>query len=163
MTKQIPLSPQGKRRGQFFAIVDDEDFERASKYAWYVSPHRKTMYARHRPDGNNMYRSLHRFLLGVTPSQIIDHVNGNGLDNRRCNIRVCTISQNRWNEPIRKTNKSGFKGVSFHKQVHRWMAHIKFHRKSIYLGLFDDPAMAARAYDKKARELFGEFAWTNFS
>lgn len=93
---------------------------------------------------------------------VIDHRNRNSLDNRRSNLRICTIQLNNANR--RKQSKpctSQFKGVYFNKQYSRWMARIKYWKKYIFLGRFDEEKDAARAYNKKAKELFGEFACLN--
>jgi len=91
---------------------------------------------------------------------VVDHINHNTLDNRRCNLRVCTQNQNRYNLNLRKNNQSGYKGVSF-KHNH-WEVQLKKDKKYIYGGSFKDKIEAAKAYDKKAKELFGEFAKLNF-
>lgn len=91
----------------------------------------------------------------------VDHINRNGLDNYRCNLRPATRLQNRMNCGLSKRNKSGFKGVSWHKSCNKWVAKIEINDKSIYLGLFDDKIEAAKAYNAAAKKHFGEFAWLN--
>ena len=104
---------------------------------------------------------LHRFILGPCAAPQIDHKNGDGLDNRRTNIRPCTVSQNRANIDRAKNNKAGFKGVHLHKRTGKWRAVIRLNKRSIHLGLFHDRAEAARAYNAAAAQYFGEFARLN--
>lgn len=91
------------------------------------------------------------------PRGEVDHKNGNGLDNRKCNLRIATSSQNKANTKIRRDNTSGFKGVIWHKASNKWMARVA----DKYLGLFRSKYEAAKAYNQKAKEMFGEFARLN--
>lgn len=100
------------------------------------------------------------YMTGIKP-KYIDHVNGNKSDNRFSNLRECTASQNMHNSGIKPDNKSGYKGVRWNKQVGKWQAVVKKDYKSHHAGLFNDAKEAAKAYDKKAIELHGEFAKTN--
>jgi hypothetical protein len=104
---------------------------------------------------------MHRFLIGEA-GLYVDHRNGDGLDNRRANLRSATNSQNQANRGKSKRNKSGFKGVYFHKPAQKFLASIQFEGKLRHLGLFADPIEAAKAYDAAALEYFGQFAKTNF-
>jgi len=88
---------------------------------------------------------------------LVDHQDGNHLDCRLHNLRVCTTAQNTQNEPMLKNNKTGYRGVSFHKQKNKYRAVITINGKYKHLGYFDTPKEAADCYDKVARELFGEF------
>lgn len=132
------------------AIVDDSDFARVSALSWQFSGkcavHSTT---RHMFSRKVM---MHRFVLDAPHGIEVDHINGDKLDNRRANLRLCTDSQNRMNVERFKSNKSGFKGV--HRAKNKWRAEIN--------GYFDAAEDAARAYDRAALELFGEFARTNF-
>ena len=92
----------------------------------------------------------------------IDHINGNGLDNRKVNLRLCNSSQNQRNARKRKSGTSRFKGVDWHKESKKWRARICVNRKRIHIGRYKSEFEAAQAYDKKAIELFGEFASLNF-
>lgn len=154
MTKQIPLS-QGK-----VALIDDEDFERISKYKWYARKTGYVYYAVRKIDNQAFY--MHREILGVTDRKIdVDHCNGDGLDNRRENLREATRSQNIWNTGKRKHNRSGYKGVYLH-DCGKYAADINMNRKTYHLGLFETAEQAARAYDEESKKLRGAFAYLNF-
>lgn len=90
-----------------------------------------------------------------------DHINRNGLDNRRINLRAATAFQNLGNQALRSTNKSGYKGVNWNRLRRKWQGSIKIHGRSRHLGMFTDPVDAARAYNAAALEAWGEFAWLN--
>ncbi len=143
------------------AIVDDGDFERlAACGKWNAKKSGRTHYARQTAsDGSE--RVMHRFLTGW---DYVDHINGNGLDNRRTNLRRATHAQNMGNKRRYRNNTSGFKGVApFEKsRVNPWVAYINQGGNRRYLGLYNNPHDAARAYDRAAIELFGDFASTNF-
>ena len=157
MSKQIPLT-----QGQF-AIVDDKNFEWLNQWKWYALKSRYTFYAV-RNVGKHPKQTLvlmHRQIMNAHKEQEIDHHNGNGLDNHRINLRFCASGQNNQNQ--RKTRgTSKYKGVSWHKNIKQWRVSIQDDYKTINLGYFDNEEDAARAYDQKAKELFGEFANTNF-
>lgn len=91
----------------------------------------------------------------------IDHKNDNGLDNRKLNLRVCTSGQNAQNRPSQKGASSKFKGVSWSKKKKKWRSVLHQNDKSIHIGYYDNEIEAACAYDKAAKELFGEFAYLN--
>jgi hypothetical protein len=152
----IPLT-QGQN-----AIVDVEDFEYLSQWNWCaVRTHTsRKFYALRCKQGIRM----HRFILDCKPEEEGDHKNGDGLDNRRENLRKCTVAQNAWNRKIRKTNISGYKGISFHKEFgpKPWEASLGFKGRHIYIGLFSTREEAAHAYDKAAKQFHGEFAHLNF-
>lgn len=104
---------------------------------------------------------MHRVIMGTPDGMETDHINGNRLDNRRTNLRVCTHAENLKNRGISIANTSGYKGVSFHKLVKKYEAHIVYNGKHMHLGYFDNPEDAATVYKFKAAELFGEFARKN--
>jgi len=137
------------------ALVDDDDYERLSQFVWRFQKGRQTGYAV-RGDGILM----HSEVLGTALE--VDHVNRNGLDNRKVNLRHATPSQQQANKIKGNWRKftSKYKGVHFYQN--RWQATICKNKKKIYLGRFLDEVDAARAYDRAAIELFGEFAATNF-
>ena len=157
-TRKIPLT-QGKS-----TTVDDEDFDRLNAYKWYANKEGNTYYAvRHSKRQNRKMIRMHREILGFKAGdgKQIDHINSNGLDNRRANLRICTRSQNKQNQHS-VCGTSRYKGVCWHKQTKKWQADICLERRQIHLGLFDNEIEAAKAYDAKAKELFGEFAKYNF-
>lgn len=157
MTREIPLS-----RGMV-ALVDDEDYDRARLAGtWTVLPGVRTSYAKRdirHEDGQRSTQQLHTFLTGWSR---VDHINGDGLDCRMVNLRRATHAENVRNAPRRRDNSSGFKGVSWEKARRSWRARISHGGRKIHLGLYPSPEDAARAYDDRAREFFGEFATLNF-
>jgi hypothetical protein len=104
---------------------------------------------------------LHSIVLGSKRGQMVDHINRNGLDNRRVNLRLCTYGQNRQRAIQTIAPNSGYRGVK--QQRHRWMARIWANGKLHYLGMFGTADEAAKVYDEAARARFGEYAYTNFT
>lgn len=145
-----------------FCLIDDEDFERVSVCSWYLGTSGK--YVVGRPGGKNtklIY--LHRFLMNHPRSKIIDHKDGNKLNNQISNLRFCSIAQNGANSKKRKKTTSKFKGVSWNGPRNKWRAVIGFKNKYIYLGRFEKEIDAAKAYDNAAKKHFKEFARPNFA
>lgn len=158
--KRIPLT-----QGQF-ALVDDEDFERINQYKWYAlwAPGIRSYYARHKlPDSNGKREVLlmHRVVMNARPGEWVDHANHDTLDNRKSNLRIVSRAENQRNRGLPKQSTTGYKGVTLRERVSRWEASIKKSGRTHYLGHYTNPEDAARAYDAKATELFGEFALTN--
>ena len=152
--------------GKGVALVDDADYERLNQYKWYVKKCDSTMYARRNsksPSGENKQTYMHHDVIGYDGNGERDHINHNGLDNRRSNLRVCTRSQNAQNRKLYGRNTSGYKGVSWDRPMKRWRASIKLNGNTRHIGYYFCIVKAAKAYDEKARELFGEFANTNFN
>jgi hypothetical protein len=165
MTKLIPLSQLGKHRGKYFAIVDDEDFDRLSQYLWHISTSTKTMYAKAITEVNEKEVYMHREIIGNPNGPQVDHVNGNGLDNRRSNLRLATNGENSRNAKKHghEIALSKFKGVCTQKSlISPWRAYISIDCKKTSLGSFNSEVNAAQAYDAAALEHFGEFARLNF-
>lgn len=157
--KSIPLT-QGK-----FCLVSDDDYEELSKYKWYYKTWKGREYAERVINLGGKFKNtpMHRIIVGAKPGEEVDHRDGNGLNNCRENLRVCTHLENIRNQKKRINNTSGYKGVIFEKQqTHKpWRARIKIRGKDIHLGLFARKEDAAKAYDKAALKFFGEFARTN--
>lgn len=145
------------------ALVDDDVYEELSRFNWYAAASGETFYAvRHIGTGNRNVARMHRQILGIdSPSIEVDHRDGNGLNNQRHNLRIANKTQNQHNRGRQRNNSTGFKGVTFSKRDKCWMAYIKLSGRQRHLGNFDDPRMAALAYDEAARKHFGEFARTN--
>lgn len=165
MVTQIPLS--SRKYPGLVALVDDEDAPYLLQFKWHVRVDDDKLYAARTPlvsrgERKSGYITMHRELLGKRDGVFPDHVNRNGLDNRRENLRFATPEQNNFNRTYRRRSSSGFRGVVWNRRVSRWQCSIKYRRKSIYLGLFDDPVEAACTYDAAAREYFGSFARLNF-
>lgn len=158
--KLIPLT-KGK-----FTEVDDEDFDWLNQWKWHANKTKHTCYAiRHTPMINNQRTKvlMHREILNVRKEVVVDHKDGNGLNNQRSNIRKCTTSQNLMNQKPRIGLTSQYKGVSFLKSKNRWRVQIGFNGGQIFLGYFKSEVEAAKCYDNKAKELYNEFAKPNFS
>lgn len=157
--KEVPLA-----NTSLVALVDDDDFARVSEHPWRLAPwgkSRQKVYARAwvKIDGRWKSVVMHRFIMGLD-SPRLDHMDGNGLNNQRSNLRPATKSQNGCNRgPVRGLR---FKGVSWQKRLGKWQAAIGKDYRREYIGIFADAEEAARAYDKRAKELHGEFAWLNF-
>lgn len=161
-TKLIPLS-----QGQV-AMVDAEDFVHLNQWKWHAQKgeHRQSCgyYAvrnRITKTGKKRVLFMHVFLMGNPKGKKVDHWNGDSLDNRKDNLRICSQQQNSFNSKKPKSNTSGFKGVHWHKKAGAWESYVCFNYKKIYLGLFDDKVEAARAYNLAAKKHFGSFAKLN--
>lgn len=145
-----------------FAKVDRDDFEPLMKHLWCANrnPQGTWCYAVRavRLDGKRDYAlGMHNAIMKPSKGQLVDHINGNGLDNRRCNLRVCSPMQNAWN----RRGKSPSRGFFFDKKRKRYRASIMVAGKSYSLGSYKCPEDAALAYNKKAIELHGAFASLN--
>ncbi len=167
--KEIPLS-QGK-----VALVDDEDFERVNQYKWCAMKCGKTFYAVRNRSIKTCHESgktqklkrklilMHRFIMNALDDVWVDHVNHNGLDNRRsANLRICTPRQNHMNQIPCRGETSKYKGVTWFKRDGLWVAQIYYKGKHFHLGCFTCEIEAAKTYDRRAREMFGPFAYCNF-
>lgn len=160
--KKVPLT-QGK-----FSLVDDEDYDRVMIHKWCVNKYGNRWYAVRR-DGEASKRYglakvllLHRFILDAKSDEECDHINGDGLDNRKCNLRIVTHQQNLWNQRKRMNTSSKYKGVTWSRKNGKWQAEIASKGIRFFLGLFNSEEEAAKAYDVKAIELHGIYAKTNF-
>ncbi len=142
-----------------FAIVDAADYEEVNKYKWSAHIAGANCYAARRDKGKNL--TLHRFIMKPPKGMYVDHIDGNGLNNRRSNLRICTAQQNQCNRgPQGRTSR--FKGIHYRKHIEKYSASIRSNGDQIYLGCFEDEEEAARVRDRMAVELQGEFAYLNF-
>lgn len=148
-------------RNGYYCTIDKEDIDKIKGIHWLLNIQ----------NGNNVYvqcnvsgkRHMHRVIMELEdPNLQIDHINGNGLDNRKSNLRICTKEQNAKNIRFNKRNTSGFKGVHYRKDTNNWQARIKASSKNISLGSYLTSEEAAKAYDRAALQYHGEFANTNF-
>lgn len=152
-TRFIPLT-QGR-----FAIVDADDYDWLNQYKWHICKKGKNLYAVASIKGREML--MHRLIMNPPPGLVVDHIDINSLNNKRENLRICTQGQNNYNRKGQsKTSK--YKGVYREKNFNKWRVTIGYNSKTINLGSFDNEIDAAKAYDKKAKELFGKFAYLNF-
>lgn len=159
-TKEIPLT-----RGMV-ALVDSEDYERLVKHKWHAHKSRQkgSYYAKGYTgckDGKDVISSMARFILDAPKGMVVDHINRNTLDNRKCNLRICTHSGNMKNKGHYKSNKSGYRGVI--KSLNKWVAQIKDNKERHYLGTFETKEEAALAYDQAAMKFNGQYATLNFT
>ena len=152
--KTIPLT-QG-----LVALVDDEDYPELSKHKWCAHLCRGIFYAVRSASETTIF--MHREILNTPSGLETDHENGNGLDNRRINLRVATRKQNLQNRKPSTAGSSQFKGVGWHNKRKKWRARISINCKDIHIGFFDNEIQAAKARDKKALEIQKEFAYLNF-
>jgi len=157
----VPLT-----RGMF-AIVDRIDVERVSQFLWSATTIRGRWYSVGRvvnEEGWSKLMLMHRFIVNPPDSAIVDHKNGNALDNRRSNLRLATKAENAMNSRLRSDNTSGYRGVTYdaRRKSRPWRAFIRDGGQR-WLGYYETAEEAARAYDAAAKVSFGEFARPNFS
>ncbi|MHC4679486.1 MAG: AP2 domain-containing protein [Planctomycetota bacterium] len=152
--RRIPLT-----RGKF-AVVDAEDYPRLSQYMWFAEGTDKNCYAVRKAGGKSI--KMHRDIMRASDHLVVDHIDHNGLHNRKRNLRLCTFAENCRNTRRTATSSSKYKGVHWRKRTKKWAAAIRFENKTRHLGYFDNELDAARAYDEAARRLHGDFASLNF-
>ena len=154
--RYIPLTQGG------FAIVDAEDYDRLAKYKWYRRQDGNTFYAFRHHGWKGRKIIMHRGIMRAPKGLIVDHIDGNGLNNRKSNLRLCSATENARNRRPVANCHSRYKGVTWDKNQKKWQVRISDSGKCIYLGRFDNEMEAAIAYDRKAEQLFAEFAYLNF-
>jgi hypothetical protein len=150
----------------FVAVVDDEEFEALSKFQWFClcaggelrKPEAERTYYAHTRKAGGRILSMHRMITGCPTGMVVDHINGDTFDNRKENLRVCTRVQNLRNAKLSSANRTGFKGVTFHRINRKYQAECGRE----YIGTFKTAEEAALAYDREATRKFGEFARLNF-
>lgn len=148
--------------------VDDEDYNSLIKFKWQGLKLRHTTYARtgiHKgyKDGKRLTDTIlmHRLIMNAPQGLQVDHIDHDGLNNQKNNLRLCKNSENQMNQGVCKNNKSGYKGVSFNKRRSVWLSFIHVNNKTKYLGSFKSPENAAIAYNIFAEKHYGEFAHLN--
>ncbi|MEK6884406.1 MAG: HNH endonuclease [Nanoarchaeota archaeon] len=151
--KKIKLT-QGK-----YALVDNEDFERLNQFKWCFNG-RYAVRSIYNPKNKKWeIWYMHWSIIGKPPQKTeTDHINCNGLDNRKENLRIVTQNENRMNRGKQKNNTSGFKGVAWYKDYKKWTARIMANGVSMYLGVFDDKNKAAKAYNDASKKYHKEFS-----
>ncbi len=154
--KEIKLT-QGK-----VALVDDCNYEWLNQWKWCLSGSGYAIRRSPTVNGNQGVILMHRLIMNTPDDKETDHKNGIGWDNRKNNLRIVNRSQNMMNRRSNKNTSSKYKGVCWHRRNRRWCAKVSFNRKQIHLGCFTCEKEAALAYNRGAKELFGEFARLNF-
>lgn len=146
-----------------YALVDDEDYDYLNQFKWCADWCRSTnsFYAKRRrlkrePIGPSIIM-MHRYIMSAPAKMYIDHINHDTLDNRKCNLRICTASQNAMNRNKQSTNTSGYKGVCWSKSAKKWLARIDINKKSIHLGYFKEKEEAYKVYCEAAKKHHGKF------
>jgi len=152
-------------QGQF-AIVDEADYAQLSAVRWCAQWCKKTRSfiavrnAKVLPKLETRLVLMHRQIMGLErgDKRVVDHINHDTLDNRRSNLRVCTVAQNNMNTSVRRTNKTGYKGVWLHKPTQKFATQVKIGGKIRHLGYFESAELAFAAYCSVAIPIHGEFA-----
>lgn len=142
------------------ALIDKNDVGLVQAYNWHAHTIKGSNYVRCHggmQDGRPLKIYLHRLLLNPSGGQVIDHVDGDGLNNQRSNLRTATVGQNSKNRRLNKNNSSGFKGVHWNKQRGKWQAQIKVNYEMVYLGLHETIEDAKEAYKSASLNLHGAF------
>jgi len=162
------IALHGKYGEGKFAIVDDDLFERLNQWRWHYHYHKSRRdnhcYAcRGVKISKNKTKTIamHQEIMNTPKGMKTDHKNNNNLDNRKYNLRICTDQQNQMNSLPSRGGTSKHKGVHWSKKYNRWIARVGINRKKVFLGHFTSEVKAAKAYNRKAKELFGEYACLN--
>ncbi len=144
----------------YFALIDDEDFPLVDRYTWYAVVRSHTVYATTSlwVEGSSVQLKMHNLIMG---GKYVDHKDGNGLNNQKENLRFANAEQNGANRKKKRNSQCKYKGITVNR-IGRYQASIGYQGRSIYIGCFSTQEEAAKAYDAKAKELFGEFAKLNF-
>lgn len=162
----MEITISSEKYGDHTVLIDDEDHELVSKYRWHLKPSKGKHSPRVRTSisGDQTTLMMHRLIMGLSKYDDlqVDHINGNGMDNRKCNLRTCTGSQNNANRKHLATGKtSKYRGVSLSKTDGKYTATIGYRGWTQGLGRFDTEEEAALAYNTAAIETYGEFASLN--
>ena len=166
---------ESKKHGTVTVLLDQKDWDKVKDYKWHMSSDGYVRAKIKDPKGRTRIKNgyvcakhadvhMHRLIMGTPSDLFTDHINGNKADNRKSNLRVCTNAENSRNSKPHTNSKSGYKGVSAQPLSRRnpWKANIRVEGKKKHIGCFVTTEEAALAYDEKAKEYFGEFAYLNF-
>ena len=145
-----------------FAKIDTADYDIVAPYMWCAVPDVCNVYATRAQQRDGSTTKMHRLLMGTPDGMHTDHINGDGLDNRRANLRICTRAENMRNRRSNRGSSSRFLGVHFDRKSCVWRAQIRVGATTQMLGSFTDEVEAAIAYDDAAHRLYGDFARLNF-
>lgn len=150
-----------------YAIVDSDDYWELSKYSWYAHKAENSCYACRRVHGGKGKKTermwMHRAVISVPAGLMCDHINHDGLDNRKANLRAATAAQNRINSRTARIKKSSkHRGVCWRAEQKKWFAYVYVGGRAVFTKYFDDATAAARARDRAAKKYHGQFAELNF-
>lgn len=154
MPKEIVMSNSGRN-----AVVDDDDYDKVKDITWCLDSYGYVVSIKNKGNGKYEKLSLHRVITEAQTGQIVDHIDRDKLNNTKGNLRFASVAENTRNTGPSTRNTTGYKGVRKYKD--KYSASITFEGKAEYLGAYDTPEDAAKAYNLKAEEYFGEFAWLN--
>lgn len=149
------------RKYQIPFEIDDEDYPLVSQHSWCCDFDGYIVTTVEFERGKYKSVGIHRLIMNTPVGLVTDHINNNKLDNRKANLRICSHAQNVRNNRPQSKSTSRYKGVYWRKDRNKWVARIKQHGKTISLGHYTNESEAALAYNVKAKELFGEYAWLN--
>jgi len=153
--KKIELTNGG------FTLIDDEDYEKVSLYKWRRDSLANHVVRTFGPKNKRRLIRLHRYVMNAISGQIIDHIDGNVLNNQKTNLRIANKSTNGMNRNKQCNNKSGYKGVCFHKPANKWVAQLVVNGIKVLNSFHTTKEDAARAYNEAAIKYHGEFAKLN--
>lgn len=137
-------------------LFDKEDYEKISNYCWFYA-HGYLVSCANGYKNPRVY--MHRFLLDCPSDKVVDHINHDTLDNRKCNLRICSRAENNRNVTITSQNSSGVRGVGLNNKKNRWVARITYNNKEYFLGSFLTKEEAIKTRKEAEQKFFGEFAY----
>lgn len=169
--KVSKLSRDKKEYMEMWALVDDEDYIRLSKYNWSIKQRKlksspDIFYAQTgiKKNGKQVVESMHRMIMNPKKDMQVDHCDHNGLHNYKENLRICTRAENSRHRRISKNKlHSQYKGVTWDNRVKKWISHIRYNSKNLFLGYFTNEKLAAYMYDAASSLIHKEYSITNFN